>query len=107
MDICSMGPLPEVNHDLDCDLDSRSSVSEDESLSVEEGDCILATRLFPPPPVDIRASSTISQRLAEAYQANAEVLNPVESSEVRRPKSSMTHRRSHCKGNCQVELNQI
>ena len=27
--------------------------------------------------MDIRASSTISQRLAEAYQANLEILNPV------------------------------
>ena len=72
-----MGPLLEVNHDLDCDLDSGSSISEDEVLSMEEGNWILATRLFPPLSVDIRASSMISQRLAEAYQANAEVLNPV------------------------------
>ena len=48
---------------------------EDESDSVEEGDQILATGLFPTPPMEIQASSTISQRLAEAFQANTEVTN--------------------------------
>ena len=37
----------------------------------------MATSLLPPPSIDIRASSTISQRLAEAYQVNEEALNPV------------------------------
>ena len=46
-------------------------------MSMEEGDCILATRLLPHPSMDIRASSTISQRLAEAHQANMEALNLV------------------------------
>ena len=44
---------------------------------MEEDDRILATGLFPHPSMDIRASSTISQRLAEAHQANTEASNPV------------------------------
>ena len=75
MDTCSAGPLPEVDHDSDCDLDSDPG-SEDKTL-LGEGDCILATRLLPLPSMDIQASSTISQRLAEAYQVNAEALNPI------------------------------
>ena len=79
MDICSAGPLPEVDHNSECDSDSDfgSPGSENEALSMEEGNHILATRLLPPLSVDIQASSMISQRLAETYQANAEVLNPV------------------------------
>ena len=46
-------------------------------ILVEEGDYILATGLLPPPPMDIRASSTISQRLAEAFQTNEETLTLV------------------------------
>ena len=49
----------------------------DETLSVKEGDCVLATGLLPPPSMDIRALSMILQRLVEAYQANAEALNHV------------------------------
>ena len=48
----------------ECPL-TGSRGSEDETLSVEEGNCILATRLLPPPSVDIWASSTISQWLAD------------------------------------------
>ena len=79
MDTCSVGPPPEIDHNSDCNSDSdlRSVGSKDGTLSVEEGNCILATGLLPPSSVDIWASSTISQRLAEAYQANAEVLNPI------------------------------
>ena len=65
MDTCSAGPLPEVNHDSDCDLDSDPG-SEDKTF-LREGDHILVTRLLPLPSMDIRASSTIPQRLAEAY----------------------------------------
>ena len=50
---------------------------EDEPDSVEEGDQILATGLFPTPSMEIRASSTISQRLAEAFQANTEATTPI------------------------------
>ena len=44
---------------------------------MEEGDQILATGLFPTPSMEIRASSTISQRLAEAFQANTEATTPI------------------------------
>ena len=78
-DTCSTGPPPEIDHDSDCEADSDLDPlkSRDETHSVKEGDHILATGLLPPPSLDIRASSTILQRLVEAYQANAEALNPV------------------------------
>ena len=74
MDICSAGFWPEIDHNSS---DSINPNQESEPLSMEEGDRILATRLFPRPSMDIRASSTISQRLAEAHQANMEASNPV------------------------------
>ena len=67
MDICSIGPLLEIDHDTT--LDSNTPNSNDEPPLLEEGDCILATGLLPPPSLDIQASSTISQRLVEAHQA--------------------------------------
>ena len=80
IDICSIGPLPKINHDselgLDLDPDSDPNPS-DEPISIEEGDRILATGLLPHPPLEIRASSTISQRLAEAFQMNEEAATPV------------------------------
>ena len=51
--------------------------SEDEPFPIEEGDRILATGLIPPPSMEIHASSTISQRLAEAFQMNVEATTPV------------------------------
>ena len=74
MNICSPGSLPEIDHNSDDSVDPNQ---ESEPLSMEEGDHILATRLFPYPLMDIRASSTISQRLAEVHQDNMEALNPV------------------------------
>ena len=48
-----------------------------ESPSIEEGDCILVTGLLPSTSsMDIRASSTISQRLVEAFKANSEAESP-------------------------------
>ena len=41
------------------------------------GTYVVSSDTPPPPLIDIGASSTISQRLAEAYQVNAEALNPV------------------------------
>ena len=79
MDTCSARSLPEIDHDSD-NSDSDIPVDSDlesESLCVEEGDCIFATGLLPCPSMDIRASSTISQRLVEAYQANLEIFNPI------------------------------
>ena len=73
---CSIGPLPGVDHDSD-DNSELGTDLEDEPDSVEEGDQILATGLFPTPSMKIRASSTISQRLAEVFQANTEATTPI------------------------------
>ena len=77
IDICSVGPLLEIDHDTADDIKLDDSHSEHEPLSVEEGNCILDTGLFPCPSMDIQALSTISQRLAEDFQANVEALAPV------------------------------
>ena len=74
MDICSAGSWPEIDHNSS---DSTDPNQESEPLSMEEGDRILATGLFPHTSMDIRALSTISQRLAEAHQANMKASNPV------------------------------
>src|ERR1700761_7724352 len=63
LEICSLGPTPEVNHDSEDDSEIAGADSGDESLSIEEGDRILATGLLPPPSMEIQASSTILQRL--------------------------------------------
>ena len=73
-DACSSGPMPEINHDSKEDL---TPDTEDEPISIEEGDRILATGLLPTLTMDIRASSTISQRLVEAFQANTEAMTPI------------------------------
>jgi hypothetical protein len=65
---CSAGPLPEINHDSDLDRDTS------DTPLIEEGDRLMATTL--PSVVDVRASSTISQRLAEAFKANSEADAP-------------------------------
>ena len=63
-----------INHDSE---DPEDTDPEETAVSIEEGDRILATRLLPHPSMDIRASSTISQRLAEAFQTNSEILSPI------------------------------
>ena len=73
-DACSIGPMPEISHDSEEDLVPNA---EDEPISIEEGDQILATGLLPTPTMDIRTSSTISQRLVEAFQANTEAVTPI------------------------------
>ena len=77
IDICSAGPAPEVDHDSEDDSELNTVDSEDEPISIEEGDQILATGLLPPPPMEICALSTISQRLAEAFQTNTEATTSV------------------------------
>ena len=72
IDICSAGPAPEVDHDSEDDSKLNTIDSEDEPISIEEGDWILAIGLLPPPPMEICTLSTISQRLAEAFQTNME-----------------------------------
>jgi len=75
-DECLAGPSPEIDHDSYSDdeprlEETRSAVSDD-SASIEEGDRLFATGLQPPPTsIDVRTSSTISQRLAEAFKANS------------------------------------
>ena len=51
-DACSIGPTPEINHDSEDDS-KPDIVNPDESISVEEGDRILATGLFPNPSEEI------------------------------------------------------
>ena len=72
-----MGSLPEIDHDTADNIEIDDFHSEREPLSIEEGDHILATGLFPCLSMDIQALSTISQRLVEAFQANEEALTPV------------------------------
>ena len=72
IDICSAGLALEVDHDSEDDSEPDTVDSEDEPISIEEGDRILATGLLPPPPMEIHTLSTISQRLAEAFQTNME-----------------------------------
>ena len=76
-DACSIEPMPEISHDSEEDSMSDTVNLEDESISVEEGNQILATGLIPTLSMDIHASSTILQRLAEAFQANMEAVTPV------------------------------
>ena len=66
IDICSIGPVPGVNHNSEDDSGTDATDLENEPISIEEGDQILATRLLPPPSMDICMLSTISQQLAEA-----------------------------------------
>ena len=74
---CSIGPMLEISHDFEEDLMPDTVNLEDEPISMEEGDWILATGLLPTPSVDIHALSTILQRLAEAFQANTEAVTLV------------------------------
>jgi hypothetical protein len=61
---CLAGDLPDLIQDDDDDDD-------EEDLLFEEGDCFLATGLHRPSE-EIRAMSTISQQLAEAFKRNSE-----------------------------------
>src|SRR5271156_6002943 len=58
---CSNGPAPSVHHDSDSEMDLSALPS------LDEGDHILATSLLPSPSMDIRVTSSILQRLAEAF----------------------------------------
>ena len=71
LDLCLVGPLPEIDHHPD----PNNVDSENNPLLIEEGDHILATGLLLLLSMDIRASSTISQRLAEAHRVNSEALS--------------------------------
>lgn len=76
---CQLGPHPmliEEEEDLDA-LDASDGPDHTPPLSetLEEGDRVFATGLLPPPE-SIRASSTTSQRLAEAFHRNSQPSNP-------------------------------
>ena len=77
IDTCSLGPLPEVDHDSEDDSGLSITDPEDEPISIFDGDWIFSTGLLLTPSIEIQASSTISQRLAEVFQANSEALTPV------------------------------
>ena len=49
MNACTAGPMPEISHDVDPSEEDAPDTTP-ESLSIEEGDCIFATGLFPPGP---------------------------------------------------------
>src|SRR6266700_8169506 len=75
VEACCSGPLPAFVEDAD-DKDEEAAADEPTDPSdepLEEGDRIWATGLLPEPEY-IRASSTISQRLAEAFKRNSEPL---------------------------------
>ena len=72
---CSIRPALEINHDSNLDSKFDTADPKDEPISVEEGNLILATSLLPSPSIEIQAS--ISQRLAEAFQANTEMTTPI------------------------------
>ena len=69
MDAVSAGPVPEFV------ADAEEEDSGEEAESIDVGDRIFATGLLPPP-MDIRATSSISQRLAEAFKLNSEASAP-------------------------------
>src|SRR5271155_1879842 len=66
---CSSGPIPEFHHDTED--------TEDTEYSLDQGDQIFAMGIFPSrPQEEIRASSTISTHLAEAFKVNSEATLP-------------------------------
>ena len=71
---CSDGPVPKIVEEVDKD-DSEPVGTDPENTEYEEGDRIFATGLLPPP-LDIRATSTVSQRLAEAFKLNSQPTDP-------------------------------
>ena len=78
LDICSVSPLPKIDHHPNPNADYLDPNNIDSNLdppSIEEGDHILVTGLLPPQSMDIRASSMIFQRLAEAHKVNLEAIN--------------------------------
>jgi hypothetical protein len=72
-EVCSAGPTPEINHKSYTDKDHSNDC---EPPLIEDGDQLFATSLSPPKSVDIRASSTISQPLAEAFKTNSAMFAP-------------------------------
>jgi len=69
MEAVSDGPAPELH------TDSEEEEPEEAEEPIKPGDCIFAIGLVPEP-VEIRATSSISQRLAEAFKRNSEASAP-------------------------------
>jgi transposase InsO family protein len=74
---CSSGPLPAMTEDDGDELPELLQDDEDEEDDpvFEEGDHLFAAGLRHPS-AEIRASSTISQRLAEAFKRNNDLASP-------------------------------
>jgi hypothetical protein len=70
MEICLAGPNPALAADSDDLPELQPDCDDDEDdEEIEEGDRLFVTSLFPQS-ADVRASSTVSQRLAEAFRLN-------------------------------------
>jgi len=65
----SDGPVPELH------TDSEEEEPKEAEEPIEPGDCIFAIGLVPAP-AEIRATSSVSQRLAEAFKCNSEASAP-------------------------------
>jgi len=65
----SNGPVPELH------TDSEDEEPEEAEELIEPGDCIFAIGLVPVP-AEIQATSSVSQRLAEAFKHNSEASTP-------------------------------
>jgi len=65
MEAVSNGPVPELH------TDSKEEEPEEAEEPIEPGDCIFAIGLVPAP-AEIQATSSVSQRLAEAFKRNSE-----------------------------------
>jgi len=64
MEAVSNGPVPELH------MDSEEEEPEEAEGPIEPGDCIFAIGLVPAP-AEIQATSSVSQRLAEAFKQNS------------------------------------
>ena len=69
MEAVSDGPVPELH------TDSEEEEPEEAEEPIEPGDCLFAIGLVPAP-AEIWATSSVSQRLAEAFKHNSKVSAP-------------------------------
>ena len=69
MEAVSNGPVPELH------TDSEEEEPEEAEELIKPGDCIFAIGLVPAP-VEIQATSSVSQRLTEAFKHNSEASAP-------------------------------
>ena len=69
MEAVSNGPVPELH------TDSEEEEPKEAEEPIKPGDCIFAIGLVPSP-AEIRATFSVSQRLAEAFKQNSEASAP-------------------------------